>query len=90
VLRITTAADRLRSLPAVRVEFSDTGAGMSPEVLAHLFEPFFMTKERGTGLGLSVSYDIIQAHNGQITVNSQPGVGTTYTILLPVDQPQYA
>jgi PAS domain S-box-containing protein len=90
VLRITTAADRLRSLPAVRVEFSDTGAGMSPEVLAHLFEPFFTTKERGTGLGLSVSYDIIQAHNGQITVNSQPGVGTTYTILLPVDQPQYA
>lgn len=87
VLRITTAIDRIQSSPAVRVEFSDTGAGMPPEVLAHLFEPFFTTKERGTGLGLSISYDIIQAHNGRITVHSQPGEGTTYTILLPLEQP---
>ncbi|MCX7682522.1 MAG: GAF domain-containing protein [Anaerolineae bacterium] len=87
VLRITTATDRIQSFPAVRVEFSDTGAGMPPEVLAHLFEPFFTTKEQGTGLGLSISYDIIQAHNGRITVHSQPGEGTTYTILLPLEQP---
>lgn len=87
LLRITTALDRIQSFPAVRVEFSDTGAGMPPEVLEHLFEPFFTTKEQGTGLGLSISYDIIQAHNGRITVHSQPGKGTTYTILLPVEQP---
>ncbi|MEE8392526.1 MAG: GAF domain-containing protein [Anaerolineae bacterium] len=73
--------------PAVRVEFSDTGEGISPKVLSHLFEPFFTTKERGSGLGLSISYGIIQAHNGQITVESHTGLGTTFTILLPVEQP---
>jgi signal transduction histidine kinase len=71
--------------PAVRVEFSDTGEGMPSEVLSHLFEPFFTTKERGTGLGLSISYQIIQAHNGQIWVESHPGLGTTFTILLPTE-----
>ena len=91
-LRIRTASDQMpgadnRLLPAVRVEFSDTGAGMSPEVVAHLFEPFFTTKTGGTGLGLAVSYEIIQAHSGQISVKSQKGIGTTFTILLPVERP---
>jgi PAS domain S-box-containing protein len=72
--------------PAVRVEFSDTGVGMPPEVLARLFEPFFTSKEQGTGLGLSVSYGIIRAHHGRITVASQVGQGTTFTMLLPVSQ----
>jgi GAF domain-containing protein/CheY-like chemotaxis protein len=70
--------------PAVRVEFTDTGEGMSPETQSRIFEPFFTTKERGTGLGLSISYGIIQACNGEITVTSQVGEGTTFTILLPV------
>ncbi|MDY7075348.1 MAG: GAF domain-containing protein [Chloroflexota bacterium] len=73
-------------LPAVRVEFSDTGKGMPPEVLSRIFEPFFTTKDRGTGLGLSISYGIIQSHGGQITVESRVGLGTTFTILLPVNQ----
>ena len=92
-LYISTALDQIqlnsdqKPLPAVRVEFSDTGEGIAPEILPHLFEPFFTTKERGSGLGLSISYGIIQAHNGQITVESHTGLGTTFIILLPVEQP---
>ncbi len=69
--------------PAVYVEISDTGMGMPPEITSRLFEPFFSTKDHGSGLGLSVSYGIIEAHRGEITVSSQVGVGTTFTILLP-------
>jgi two-component system NtrC family sensor kinase len=72
--------------PAVRIEFSDTGEGISPEVMSHLFEPFVTTKPDGTGLGLSISYGIIGAHDGQITVNSQAGKGTMFTIWLPVER----
>jgi two-component system NtrC family sensor kinase len=92
-LYISTGLDQIQrgedqqSLPAVRVEFSDTGEGIPSEVVSRLFEPFFTTKEGGTGLGLSISYGIIQAHNGQITVESHTGMGTTFTILLPVEQP---
>jgi PAS domain S-box-containing protein len=74
----------LRPQPAVRIEISDTGHGMPPETLARLFEPFFTTKEQGAGLGLSISYSIIEAHNGQITVTSEVGSGTTFCIFLPV------
>ena len=92
-LRMSTGLDQMaagsgqRPRPAVRIEFSDTGEGMPPKVLSHLFEPFFTTKEHGSGLGLSISYGIIQSHGGEITVTSQVGVGTTFTILLPVEQP---
>lgn len=91
IIRLRTAADEMqgldnRSVPAVRVEVSDTGAGISPEVLARLFEPFSTTKSEGTGLGLYISYEIVRAHNGQITATSQRGQGTTFTILLPAVQ----
>jgi two-component system NtrC family sensor kinase len=56
-------------------------------VLPHIFEPFFTTKEHGSGLGLYISYGIIRAHNGIIRAESEPGVGATFTILLPVRQP---
>lgn len=71
--------------PAIAIEFSDTGTGMSAETQARLFEPFFTTKPHGSGLGLSISYGIIEAHHGQILVTSELGKGTTFTILLPVE-----
>ena len=71
----------------VQIVVSDTGHGMAPSVSERVFEPFFTTKPpgEGTGLGLSVSYGIIQAHNGTISVESTPDVGSTFTIMLPVD-----
>lgn len=72
---------------AVRVQFRDSGVGMSAETVSRLFEPFFTTKEQGSGLGLSISYGIIETHHGEITVQSQEGVGTTFTLLVPLRQP---
>ncbi|MDH3973453.1 MAG: response regulator [Deltaproteobacteria bacterium] len=70
----------------VFVEVSDTGAGIPPDIINKLFDPFFTTKEpgKGTGLGLAISYNIIKKHNGNITVMSNPGEGTTFLIELPV------
>jgi len=70
----------------VQIVVSDTGHGMQPAVAQRVFEPFFTTKPpgQGTGLGLSVSYGIIQAHDGAISVESAPESGSTFTILLPL------
>ncbi len=70
----------------LKVEVTDTGAGIAPEDLPHIFEPFYTTKEvgRGTGLGLSVSFSIAQKHGGHIEVKSQVGEGSTFTVFLPV------
>jgi two-component system NtrC family sensor kinase len=70
----------------VVVEIEDSGMGIPQEHLEKIFEPFFSTKPKGTGLGLAVNYGIIQKHGGQIRVSSQPGRGTTMTIRLPCDQ----
>lgn len=76
--------DTLEKQNAICIQFKDNGVGMSEETLAHLFEPFFTNKETGTGLGLSVSYGLIEAMNGQILADSKIDVGTTFNILLPV------
>jgi two-component system NtrC family sensor kinase len=78
-LRITTrpAAD------AVEIVIADTGPGIPPERLKKIFDPFFTTKEKGTGLGLSVVYGIVERHGGTISVESEVGRGTTFTIRLP-------
>jgi signal transduction histidine kinase len=67
----------------VVIEVRDTGSGISEENQAKIFDPFFTTKEEGTGLGLSVVYGIIQKHQGTITVQSEPGQGTSFFIRLP-------
>jgi nitrogen fixation negative regulator NifL len=67
----------------VGIDISDSGQGIKPEILPHIFEPFITTKEFGLGLGLSICYGIIQKHGGQITVESQPDHGTSFTIWLP-------
>ena len=68
---------------AVEVVFEDTGRGMTPDVKERVFEPFFSTKEGGTGLGLAVSRQIVQAHGGSIRCESSPGQGTTFVVRLP-------
>ena len=65
------------------VVVSDTGAGITPEALTHIFDPFFTTKNEGTGLGLSLSYAIVKDHGGDIEVDSKPGKGTTFRVILP-------
>jgi len=82
--RLSTTALRLRPL-GVRIEFADTGQGMPPETLARLFEPFFTSKEQGSGLGLYISYNILHHHGAQITATSDVGQGATFTIWLPVN-----
>ncbi|MCP4129556.1 MAG: HAMP domain-containing protein [bacterium] len=71
----------------VVIEFADTGSGISEENLSKVFDPFFTTKEtgKGTGLGLAVTYGIIQRHGGSIAIDTQPGAGTQFTIELPVE-----
>lgn len=71
----------------VVVEVADTGVGMPADVKKRIFEPFFTTKgDAGTGLGLPMVYGLIEAHGGTITVDSAPGIGTTFRLILPVAQ----
>jgi signal transduction histidine kinase len=78
---------------SVSVSVSDTGSGIAPEYIQRIYDPFFTTKTspregqaRGTGLGLSVSYGIIQEHAGTIRVESSPGAGTTFTLDFPLSK----
>jgi two-component system NtrC family sensor kinase len=75
---------------SIMVSFADNGVGISSEHKGKLFEPFYTTKKKGkgVGLGLSVVYCIIKAHNGSIAVDSQPGEGATFTIQLPLSPEQ--
>ncbi|PTL79505.1 MASE1 domain-containing protein [Vitiosangium sp. GDMCC 1.1324] len=70
--------------PQARIRITDTGIGMTPEVMARLFEPFYTTKAAGTGLGLAIVRRIVEAHQGQVEVHSTAGQGTTFTVFLPL------
>ena len=76
-------ASRTQAPAGVAITFADTGVGIPPEELSHIFEAFHSTKKAGVGLGLYVSHTIIQEHGGRIEVQSQEGVGTTFTVWLP-------
>jgi PAS domain S-box-containing protein len=83
------SANAMPQLPAgkyVKLSIKDNGPGILPEHLSRVFEPYFTTKKTGTGLGLATVYSIIQKHDGQIKVVSQPGKGTTFEIYLPASQ----
>ncbi len=79
-LRMSCAA-AARERVEVRIE--DTGVGIPPDHLGRIFDLYFTTKDHGTGIGLSMVYRIIQMHDGEVEVQSTPGRGTTFTILLP-------
>jgi CheY-like chemotaxis protein len=79
--------------PAVRFTVADTGTGIAPEVMAHLFEPFYTTKSaaKGTGLGLATVYGIVKQAGGRLDVETEPGKGTAFHVFLPcVDAPAAA
>lgn len=86
----TKIYDRADGLKFVKISFQDSGQGMTEQVMEKIFDPFFSTKGvgQGTGLGLSISYGIIQTHGGDIQVKSQVGIGTEFTVLIPL-QPQF-
>ncbi len=83
-LRLSTARNPERT-GEVMVEFADTGTGIASDALTKIFEPFYTTKPpgRGTGLGLTICYGIVEEHGGRIAVESQPGAGATFRIFLP-------
>ena len=72
---------------AVAVSVEDDGCGIAPEVLDRIFDPFFTTKPvgDGTGLGLGIAYQIVRSHGGEIRVDSRPGVGACFRVVLPID-----
>lgn len=89
---VLTTRVRQRTLPqrkqVVEIEVADTGHGIPEDILHKVMDPFFTTKDegKGTGLGLAICRRIVQDHNGSITIESQPGQGTTVRILLPVQE----
>lgn len=82
----TLTINALKVNDNVKIEFIDTGLGISQENIGKIFDPFFTTKAvgKGTGLGMSISYRVINDHNGTINVESEIGVGTKFTIVLPI------
>ena len=86
-IAISTRRERKESREWVTVTISDNGAGIQPEHITKVFDPFFTTRGvgRGTGLGLSVSYGIVEEHGGTVRVESHPGEGSTFIIDLPTE-----
>jgi two-component system NtrC family sensor kinase len=85
--RLTPGNEPKRAGQFVQVEVRDTGVGIPPENLDHIFDPFFTSKDEGSGLGLSISHQIVQEHGGYVTVESKVGSGTTFFINLPIGKP---
>lgn len=84
-LIVRTANTRHLGRPAVCIHVTDTGPGLPPETVAKVFQPYFSTKRTGTGLGLPTARRIVNEHGGALTVHSEPGRGTDFTITLPIE-----
>ncbi|MBI1922154.1 MAG: HAMP domain-containing protein [Geobacter sp.] len=87
VLTITSGLIKANGDQWVQITIADTGYGIPPQILGKIFTPFFTTKAQGTGLGLAICHKLITQHKGTITVNSEEGKGTVFTIRLPVPPP---
>jgi len=83
---LTVAADDSADGRRLEIRVTDSGCGIQPEDLSHVFEPYFTTKPTGTGLGLAIARNIVEAMGGDITAASRPGAGTTFTIRIPLDK----
>jgi signal transduction histidine kinase len=85
--RITVKTEYDKEKKGIRIIFSDTGEGIPEKLIGKIFEPFFTTKPtgQGTGLGLAVSYGIVKEHGGEISVQSEEGAGTSFTLWFPLD-----
>jgi two-component system sensor histidine kinase HydH len=79
-----TVAVLLHENRIIRIDVSDTGKGIDEKDIARIFDPYFTTRSSGTGLGLAIVYKIMEAHDGEIRVTSEPEKGTTVSIFLPV------
>jgi signal transduction histidine kinase len=84
---ITIETTHLVAAHTVRLTVRDTGPGIPPEILPKIFDPFFTTKPDGTGLGLSISHGIVQDHRGTLSVRSEVGKGSAFTLSFPLDVP---
>jgi signal transduction histidine kinase len=82
--RFTVRSEHLAQQKKVLLTFMDTGSGIDPQLLPHIFEPFITDKDKGTGLGLTISYDIIQQHHGEIQAENDPQGGAVFKVWLPV------
>jgi signal transduction histidine kinase len=90
---VTIDLDAMRFARFVRFSVTDTGEGIAPEMQRHIFDKFCQVEEaqagrpKGSGLGLSISRDIVERHGGSIALESEPGKGSTFSFLLPVSRP---
>jgi PAS domain S-box-containing protein len=84
-LKITVSTTKLNAKKAVSVKIADSGGGIKPEGIHKIFNPFYTTKETGTGLGLPIANRIITNHGGKIRVNNHPGVGVEFNIIIPMN-----
>jgi len=87
VLTVRASTERRGDRSVARVDVIDEGSGIAPDVVAYVFQPFFTTKASGTGLGLAVVKSIVDAHHGELSVDSRLGQGTTFTVRLPIEKP---
>ncbi len=83
VVTISTFLEKIPQGRRLVLEVADNGPGIVPEALDHIFDPFFTTKENGSGLGLSIAHTVVREHEGVIQVESKPGQGTTFRIIIP-------
>ena len=87
-ITIKTCLEKKNGKEYAVIRISDTGPGLPENIKDKIFDPFYTTKDvgQGTGLGLSISMGIIKSHHGTIEVDSKPGEGTTFTIMIPIAQ----